>query len=108
MEQDEAGTLARLKARRCELIDPAIAARGGRVVKLMGDDALVEFASVITAVQCAVEIQSAMVGRNAEEESANPSLGALQVLEVADHALARRRVGQAAAQGGHVLPHVVE
>jgi adenylate cyclase len=66
MEQDEAGTLARLKAHRRELIDPAIGACGGRLVKLMGDGALVEFASVVNAVQCAIEIQGAMVGRNAE------------------------------------------
>jgi adenylate cyclase len=70
MEQDEAGTLVRLKAHRRELIDPAIAARGGRMVKLMGDGALVEFASVVNAVQCAVEIQGAMVLRNAEVREA--------------------------------------
>ncbi len=66
MGEDESGTLARLKAHRRELIDPAIAARGGRMVKLMGDGALVEFASVVDAVQCAVEIQTAMAERNAE------------------------------------------
>jgi adenylate cyclase len=66
MGEDEGGTLARLKAHRRELIDPAIAARGGRMVKLMGDGALVEFASVVDAVQCAVEIQRAMILRNAE------------------------------------------
>jgi adenylate cyclase len=66
MGEDEGGTLARLTAHRRELIDPAIAARGGRMVKLMGDGALVEFASVVDAVQCAVEIQRAMTLRNAE------------------------------------------
>jgi adenylate cyclase len=66
MGEDESGTLARLKAHRRELIDPAIAARGGRMVKLMGDGALVEFGSVADAVQCAVEIQRAMVDRNVE------------------------------------------
>ena len=46
MSEDEAGTLARLKAHRAEFIDPEIASRGGRIVKLMGDGALVEFPSV--------------------------------------------------------------
>jgi class 3 adenylate cyclase/pimeloyl-ACP methyl ester carboxylesterase len=66
MERDEAGTLAALKAHRQELIDPRIAAHGGRMVKLMGDGALVEFASVVEAVQCAAEIQRDMAARNAE------------------------------------------
>ncbi len=66
MGEDESGTLDRLQAHRRELIDPAIAARGGRMVKLMGDGTLVEFASVVDAVQCAVEIQRAMTLRNAE------------------------------------------
>ena len=66
MGEDESGTLARLTSHRRELIEPAIAARGGRMVKLMGDGALVEFASVVDAVQCAVEIQAAIAGRNAE------------------------------------------
>jgi len=66
MGADEAGTLARLRAHRQELIEPAIAAHRGRTVKLMGDGTLVEFASVVDAVQCAVEIQAAMAGRNAE------------------------------------------
>src|SRR6478672_3467170 len=65
MGEDESGTLARLKAHRLELIDPAIAARGGRMVKPMGDGALFEFGSVVDAVQCAVEIQRAMALRNA-------------------------------------------
>jgi adenylate cyclase len=54
---DEAGTLARLKALRRNLIDPTIAAHSGRIVKLMGDGALVEFASAVDAVTCAMEIQ---------------------------------------------------
>ena len=49
--EDEAGTLAALKALRNEFIDPAIASHGGRIVKLMGDGALVEFASVVDASQ---------------------------------------------------------
>ena len=54
---DEAGTLGRLKALRREIIDPMIAAHAGRMVKLMGDGALVEFASAVDAVTCAIEIQ---------------------------------------------------
>ncbi|MEE8274132.1 MAG: tetratricopeptide repeat protein [Alphaproteobacteria bacterium] len=66
MGEDETGTLARLKAHREELIDPEIARHHGRIVKLMGDGALVEFASVVDAVECAVVIQKAMAVRNAE------------------------------------------
>ena len=57
MEHDEAGTLERLKACRRDILDPRIAEYRGRVVKLMGDGALVEFASVVDAVKCAVAIQ---------------------------------------------------
>ena len=54
---DETGTLSRLNALRRDLIDPTIAAHSGRVVKLIGDGALVEFASAVDAVTCAVEVQ---------------------------------------------------
>jgi adenylate cyclase len=64
MDEDEAGTLAALKEHRSALIDPAIAWHSGRMVKLMGDGALVEFASVVDAITCAAEIQEAMIGRN--------------------------------------------
>jgi len=60
MEIDESNTLARLKALRHDLIDPSIATHGGRIVKLMGDGALVEFGSVVDAVNCAVDIQRAL------------------------------------------------
>jgi len=59
MERDEAGTLARLKANRGSIFDPCVEKHGGRIVKLMGDGALVEFASVVSAVDCAHEIQLA-------------------------------------------------
>ncbi len=64
MGEDEPGTLAALKAHRSELIDPRIAERHGRIVKLMGDGALVEFASIVDAVECAVDIQRGMAERN--------------------------------------------
>lgn len=64
MEVDESGTLERLKTLRIELIDPAIANHNGRIFKTTGDGLLVEFASVVDAVQCAVEIQRDMARRN--------------------------------------------
>jgi len=64
---DEPGTLARLKAHRKELIEPSIASHRGRTVKLMGDGALVEFASVVEALACAVEVQRGMTERNNDE-----------------------------------------
>ena len=62
---DEDRTLARLRGLRSDLIDPAIAAHHGRVVKRTGDGALVEFRSVVDAVRCAIEVQNGMVERNA-------------------------------------------
>src|SRR5262245_38827519 len=66
MEADEADTLARLKSTRESLIDPKIAAHNGRIVKLMGDGALIEFPSVVEAVACAVEIQHTLAECNVE------------------------------------------
>ena len=62
---DEEGTLARLRALRADLIDPAIAARGGRIVKTSGDGMLVEFSSVVDAVRLAIEVQREIAARNA-------------------------------------------
>src|SRR5262245_3749160 len=64
MELDEAGTLKTLKALQSELIYPTIADHQGRIVKLMGDGVLVEFASVIDAAECAVKLQHGMRSRN--------------------------------------------
>ena len=64
MGEDEAGTLAALKELRTQLFDPTIAEFRGRIVKLMGDGALVEFASVVDAVECAVRIQLGISERN--------------------------------------------
>src|SRR6185436_6714371 len=60
MQEDEAGTLAALKHRRKEILEPTVARHRGRVVKLMGDGVLVEFASAVAAVQCAIDLQQAM------------------------------------------------
>src|SRR5471030_1915046 len=62
---DEDLTLARLRALRSDLIDPTIAVHNGRVVKRTGDGSIVEFRSVVDAVRCAIEVQNAMVERNA-------------------------------------------
>jgi adenylate cyclase len=64
MGGDEEGTLERLKAHRRELIDPKIAEHDGRIVKTTGDGLLVEFASVVDAVRCAVGVQREMAERN--------------------------------------------
>jgi adenylate cyclase len=66
MGEDEAGTLARLKSLRKELMQPKIAGGRGRIVKLMGDGLLAEFPSVVEAVRCAVDIQQDMVRREAD------------------------------------------
>jgi class 3 adenylate cyclase len=66
MGADEEGTLERLKAHRRELIDSKITEHRGRIVKTTGDGMLVEFASVVDAVRCAIEIQRAMIDRNAD------------------------------------------
>jgi adenylate cyclase len=64
MGADEEGTLERLKALRHELVDPKIAEHHGRIVKTTGDGLLVEFASVVDAVRCAVAVQQAMPERD--------------------------------------------
>jgi adenylate cyclase len=64
MEVDEAGTLARLKTVRLELIDPAISKCKGRIIKTTGDGMLVEFQSVTEALRCAVDFQERMARRN--------------------------------------------
>ena len=64
MADDEEGTLTRLKSRPDEIIEPAITAHGGRIVKLIGDDLLVEFPSVVEAVRAGVDIQRELAERN--------------------------------------------
>ena len=64
MAADEAGALAALKERRRGILDPLVTQYQGRIVKVMGDGVLVEFASAVNAVQCAVELQQAMAAAN--------------------------------------------
>ena len=64
MEADEAGTLAAMRQIWNETFNPSVAEHHGRIVKMMGDGALVEFGSVVDAVECAVAIQRAMGERN--------------------------------------------
>ncbi len=72
MEADEAGTLQRLKRHRVEVFDPCMSAHGGRLVKLLGDGALVEFGSVIAAVNCALAIQEATEHGDADHAGESP------------------------------------
>jgi TolB-like protein/Tfp pilus assembly protein PilF len=66
MERDETGTLATLRSRRREILQPIISKHHGRIIKLMGDGALVEFGSAVNAVDCAVELQTSMDAANAD------------------------------------------
>ena len=65
MQLDEAGTVAALKTRRSEIIEPIVSNHHGRIVKLMGDGVLMEFASAVDAVECAVRLQQTMDDANA-------------------------------------------
>jgi adenylate cyclase len=64
MEADEAGTLTALKERRRDILKPLVAQHQGRIVKVMGDGVLVEFASAVNAIACAVDLQSKMAAAN--------------------------------------------
>src|SRR4030088_3546178 len=66
MGADEEGTLARLKACRQALVDPKVAEHRGRIVKTTGDGMLVEFASAVDAVRCAVDVQGGIANGNIE------------------------------------------
>ncbi len=65
MEKDEAGTMALLRARRHDVLMPLVAQHGGRVFKVMGDGVLIEYTSVVNAVECAIDLQKAMQAQNA-------------------------------------------
>ena len=74
MEVDEAGTLARLKTIRLEVIDPAIGKCRGRIIKTAGDGMLIEFQSVTEALTCAVDFQERMARRNRDMPAARALL----------------------------------
>src|ERR671910_515890 len=65
MERDEAGTLAALKSRRKQVLQPLVTRHHGRVFKVTGDGVMVEFASAVNALQCAIDVQHAMAAANA-------------------------------------------
>src|SRR5262245_60190092 len=72
MEEDEAGTLAVLKARRREVLTPLVAQHHGRLVKVMGDGVLIEFGSAVDAVECAVEMQKRFLEANQNLPESRP------------------------------------
>jgi TolB-like protein len=70
MEQDEAGTMAILKARRKEVLEPLVARRHGRIFKVAGDGVFIEFGSAVDAVECAVDLQRDMSAANGDSPDA--------------------------------------
>ncbi len=66
MREDKASTLARLKECREKVVDPNLARYGGRIVKVMGDGSLVDFASAVVAAQAALDLRAAMAERKGE------------------------------------------
>ena len=73
MGADEAGTLAALKRHRETIFDPAVAAHNGRIVKLIGDGAIVEFGSVVDAVNCALSVQRSSARCRMQPRASRPS-----------------------------------
>jgi adenylate cyclase len=71
MGRDESGTLARLRKNRSERLDPVLAKYGGRLVKLTGDGALIEFASAVDALSAAIEFQQIMADANRDQPTDN-------------------------------------
>ena len=65
MGEDETGTLTALKARRKDVLEPVVARHQGRIFKVVGDGAFVEFRSAVNAVQCAIDLQNGMAKANA-------------------------------------------
>src|SRR5258705_10454966 len=72
MGADEEGTHERLKAHLRELVDPKVRQHRGRIVKNTGDGVLAEFASIVDAVRCAVEVQRGMIDRNVDQPAERP------------------------------------
>ena len=96
---DEDRTLARLRALRSDLIDPTISVHHGRIVKRTGDGSVIEFRSVVDAVRCALEVQHAMVERNAGRR-------ARQAHRISHrHSFGRRRRGERRRSHGRRRQH---
>src|SRR5262245_25857133 len=74
MQEDEAGTLTTLKQRRVEILEPTVRSFGGRIVKVMGDGVLVEFASAVKAAEAALELQRRMADANEAKPGERPIL----------------------------------
>ncbi len=116
MGSDEEGTLAALKSHRRELIDPLITQHQGRIVKTTGDGMLIEFASVVDAVRCAVVVQQGMEDRNANIPEGQRirfrigiNLG--DIIEICVSASVREQVGEKlpigfADRGEHVVKNI--
>ena len=95
MGADEVGTLTALKAHRRELIDPKIAEHHGRIVKTTGDGLLVEFASVVDAVRCALEVNHGMGIRNADSRRTSASSFASASMSVTSSSMKTTSMGMA-------------
>jgi adenylate cyclase len=102
---DEEGTLLALRTMREKLIDPKIKEHRGRTVKLMGDGMLVEFASVVDAVACSVQVQQALAVRNSSEPSIVFRVG----INLGDVVIdGDDTQGDGVMRGAHVLAHVID
>ena len=102
---DEDRTLARLRALRSDLIDPTISVHHGRIVKRTGDGSVIEFRSVVDAVRCALEVQHAMVERNAGVMVGAPNkISAPFVMEAADAFLAACLCARTSAETANRRP----
>ena len=110
MEQDEAGALARVKGMFAGTLAPRVAQHGGRIVKFMGDGALVEFASVVGAVRCALEVQDALTADDVIKLRIGVNVG--DVLAEEDDIFGEgvnvaTRLQALAAPGGIAISHAV-
>lgn len=110
MEQDEAETLIQLKRMFADVFEPRVSSHGGRVVKFMGDGALVEFASVVAAVRCALEVQEALADDSAIRLRIGVNVG--DVIAdgediFGDGVNVAARLQAVAAPGGIAIPHAV-
>jgi hypothetical protein len=109
MGMDEAGTLSRLNALRRQLIDPTIAAHSGRIVKLMGDGALVEFASAVDAVSCAIEIQRKLREHNSGGTKSAPIQFRIRTLAISSsRVMTSLATASTSRRGSKASPSVAE